>query len=84
MTDEFLTKILCLDKNYRMSPEELSRFNFNSYFEGNILAEKVINSSIQRNTRFDSIKANSTEAFISPKNAFNQSIDKNFFPKQNS
>ncbi len=37
MTEEFLLKILCSDKNNRLSPDELSRFNFKSHFEANIL-----------------------------------------------
>lgn len=84
MTEEFLVKILSFDKNYRMTPEELSRYNFRSQAEGNILTERVLNFP-QRSTRFDSVlKSPNTSAFISPKHAFNQSIEKNFFQKQNS
>ena len=85
MTEEFLTKILCFDKNYRMTPEELCRFNFRSVMEGNILTDRVLNFNTHRNTRFDSVlKSPNTSGFISPKHAFNQSIEKNFFQKQNS
>jgi hypothetical protein len=52
MTEEFLIKILSFDKNYRMSPEELGRFNFKSQMEGNVLTDRALNCITQRNTRF--------------------------------
>jgi hypothetical protein len=48
-----------------------------------VLHERT-NSINNRTTRFDSLNSVNGSNFVSPKNIFHQSIDKNFFQKQAS
>jgi hypothetical protein len=65
MSREFLNRALNQDKNHRLDPEELLRFNFKKP-EGSILTEKKLNSTFKPE-KFISI----IDKALSPKNALN-------------